>query len=98
MDSNISWIIKDRHGTSFWRDHWIPGWGLLEDQFRASIPSHELNFPVSFYASEDGWRWDSLCNLLPADVCAKIASIKPLSQGLGDFPSWGCSSDGFFSI
>lgn len=74
------------------------GWGALEDQFYASIPPHEANYPVSFYAGENGWRWDVIRNSLPDSVYAKIAAIKPPSQGLEDFPCWRGSSDGYFTL
>lgn len=74
MDSRITWVIRNGHDTHFWRDPWIHGCGRLEEHFIDSVSAHELNYPVSFYVTEMGWRWNVLHNLLPPNVCAKIAA------------------------
>lgn len=81
-----------------WRDCWIPGLGRLEDQFLSSIPSAELNFSVSFYASINDWNWEVIENVLPDEVCVAITNVKPPAPSLPDFPSWSASSDGQFSL
>lgn len=50
-------MIKDGSNIGFWRDSWVPGFGKLEEQFQDSIPAEELNYPVDFYASDEGWNW-----------------------------------------
>lgn len=74
--NNTTWIIKDGKNTRFWRDKWISNVGTLEDLFPSTCPAAELNFPVSFYASALGWNWNHLENLVPQDICDKIANVK----------------------
>lgn len=65
--TNISLIIRDGNEARFWKDKWIPSVGILEDRYAASIPPAELDFPVSFYAFMDGWHWERLQQMLPAE-------------------------------
>lgn len=98
VERNLSWVINDGTNTRFWRDNWTLEIGKLEDQFPSSIPQAELNFPVSFYAANNEWRWDMLNNILPDNVCTAIANVRVPSPGQEDFASWNSASDGQFSI
>lgn len=97
VEQNISWVIRNGQNIKFWQHPWVPGLGPLSEHASA-IAKHAWNFSVSAYGSEEGWNWDSLQSLLPNHICQKIASLKPPSGNLEDFPIWNHSSDGFFSI
>lgn len=86
VDRNISWVINDGRNARFWRDSWILGYPSLHTIIGNGIPSGELNFPVAYYACDGQWDWPALQNLLPLDVCNRIAVIKPPSHGRADFP------------
>lgn len=53
---NSSWVIRDGSDTRFWRDSWIPNNDSLESLPPSASPIAELNFPVSFYATNTGWN------------------------------------------
>lgn len=72
--------------------------GPLRDHVVCDIPHYATNFLVSSYCSSSGWSWDSFRGMLPKAICQKIPGIRPPSQGCYDFPIWGFSSDGFFTI
>lgn len=95
---NLTWVIRDGLQTRFWKDSWIPHTGCLVEHVTASIPVGELNFSVSHYASNGCWRWDRLVNLLPSFICDRIATVKPPLPGCADFPCWGATSDGKFTL
>lgn len=95
---NLTWVIRDGLQTRFWKDSWIPHTGCRVEHVAASIPVGELNFSVSHYASNGCWRWDRLLNLLPSFICDRIATIKPALPGCADFPCWGATSDGNFTL
>jgi len=58
-----------------------------------------MNFPICFYANDNGWNWERLNQLFPEDVCIKISAIKPPSMDShSNFPNWSASTDGKFSL
>lgn len=97
VEQNITWVIRNNQNIKFWQDSWVPGLGPLSEH-ASTILEHARNFFVSTYGSEEGWNWDSLRSLLPNHICQKIASLKPPSRDMKDFPIWHHSYDGFFSI
>lgn len=98
VDNNISWIIRDGNNTRFWRDNWIPGIGKLKVLFADNIPVNKLNFPVTHYASENGWKWDLFAHCVSEDVCDALARVNVPLPSQTDFPSWTLAPDGQFSI
>lgn len=95
---NCIWGINNGQDSKFWRDNWIPGVGVLADILVNSIPDAELNFPVSHYCSNGNWNWNLINRHVPADICDKIACLKPPCLGARDFPCWNLTSDGYFSL
>lgn len=45
-----------------------------------------INLPISAYACESGWRWDTISTLLPPDICDLISAVKPPSPSGEDVP------------
>lgn len=98
VDQGILWIIKNGTGVRFWQDQWVPGIGPLGDIATVHLSEHDIRQSVSDYATQEGWNWQQLSNILPQHVCQKIASIRAPSNGPDDFPVWHFSADGMFSI
>lgn len=98
VKNNVIWVINNGQNTKFWRDNWIPGVGALVDILESSIPPAEIDFPVFHYCSDGNWNWHSISRSVPAEICDKIAFIKPPSPGASDLPCWSLISDGYFSI
>lgn len=96
--NNTSWIIRNGQNTRFWKDHWIPNLGSLEEMFPSVCPVEERNYPVSFYATELGWKWNVIERYLPQEICNQIANVQAPTPGITDFPSWMAASDGLFSL
>lgn len=98
VKSNIRWIIRNRLGVRFWKDHWLPGISSLQDILGDQIPHAEQNFTVSHYARDGVWDWEHLQHYLTPDLCQHIAIIKPPCVGPADFPSWDLSHSGQFVL
>lgn len=79
-------------------DSWVPGGGTLGDHALTPIRLLDWNLFVHNFTVQDDWDWSTLRQLLPADICTRIASIKPPCPGADDFPIWQHSNDGYFSI
>lgn len=90
--------LKNEHSVKFWQDSWVPDVAPLADHALHPIQSHEWHLTVHNYASNGAWNWDVLHQILPYDICCKIAGIKAPCAGIEDFPIWRHSSDGFFSV
>lgn len=82
----------------FWQDKWLPGIDSLASMVLHPIPQHERFFMVSHYGEEAGWRWDRFQQYLPDHICLLIAAVKPPSGASHDFPGWGPSSNGQFTL
>lgn len=98
VEPNIEWAIKDGHNVRFLRDKWIPGVGSLDNLVSHAIHAHEMEFPVSFYRSHDGWNWSMISQIVPEFLCDKITLVKAPSDGHPDFINWKHENDGQFSI
>lgn len=90
VQSNIRWVIRNRHRVHFWRDHWLPGIPSLSDLFDERVPMNEQNFSVSHYAKDGSWDWLRLQQHLDDYICQQIAISKPL------LPVWMISLVGIF--
>lgn len=95
---NLHWAIRNGNGVRFWRDKWVSGWDCLGDSFPGQIPDGELGFSVAYYARAGEWDWNRLRRLLPDEVCGKIAMLRPPIEGPADFPCWGLTGDGQFTL
>lgn len=72
--------------------------GRLADFLMPFIPPGELEFPVINYVREGAWRWDVIRQVVPSNICDRIATLKPPEFGFTDFPCWNLTSTGDFSL
>lgn len=98
VQNGVRWVVNNGHRVRFWKDHWLKGVPRLEDHVVGVIPPHETMFLVNCFVLGNDWNWDRFQYLLPPDIISKIASMKPLSEGLEDAPRWGLANDGQFSL
>lgn len=97
VKENIIWIIKNGYIARFQKDCWIPGYKPLIDQLGISVPDAEKDFPVFHYTANGTWNWNMMKQLIPPEVCEKIAVVKPPKPGNNDFPCCRLTSNGFVS-
>lgn len=98
MTPHLSWVVRNGVYIRFWRDAWIPGLPSRELNSSVAPPDGQDNFSVMSYARNGEWKWDVLNQILPHNICAKIASIRPPTPGEDDMVYWSPSSDGIFSL
>lgn len=72
--------------------------GCLGESYLSQVPTGEMEFTVSHYAVAGSWNWGRLHSLLPMDICAKISMLRPPLSGSADFPCWGLTGDGQFTL
>ena len=96
MEKAMAWALGNGRRVKFWLDNWVGFGGNLLGTIIDYIPPNERFKSVRDYVKEDGeWDWDRFAGWLPSLMLLKIASIKPLSEYIGeDMKYWGCSKSG----
>lgn len=79
------WTIGNSDKTVFWKDQWIPLENSLMEYMPTNGETWTCNLPVSFFATDDNWKWDLLRPILPHSICSKIALIKAPVRGGGRY-------------
>lgn len=86
VQQSTHWVLNNGHKIRFWQDCWVPGLGKLEEYACAMIPPYEISYTVASFVTARTWNWSQFSHLLPADVIARIAALKPPSNPLEDAP------------
>ncbi|KAF7835829.1 putative ribonuclease H protein At1g65750 family [Senna tora] len=95
----LEWQTGNGKDIDFWLDKWVPSCGaLIENTIATPNANHMKEVANHVYASGD-WKWARFEHMFPEAVCRKIAGLLPPNvNGQSDYPAWGLSKDGSFSI
>lgn len=100
VQNNMTWKIGDGNRTKFWKDHWVLGCNVLENENSRPLSLVEsFKYVKDYYDPSNGWNIQHLSSLLPPSIVNKIRALPgPMEEGGEDALTWKLTPDGSFSM
>lgn len=100
VQENLTWRLGKGKNIQFWKDHWVPGYDILEKVALQSLPLGEsYKYVAEYFDARRGWHFDRMQQYLPSPLLNKIRGLYgPNGNEEVDSITWKLTPDGSFSL